>query len=162
MCGPTAGSGCRIESGRGQQISSVMVQTVNILGFAGPSHICHNGSALPLPQESSQGQCINERAELCSNRSVFMDTRNWIEYNFQESHDFFGQLFFLVSRRYQTKQQICPRGSQYGLVYRNTSSILKHISSKNGKQLGMGTLIMAHLYNGIAYSLSKEPVLTWK
>lgn len=52
--------------------------------------------------------------------------------------------------------------SQYGLVYRNTSSILKHISSKNGKQLGMGTLIMAHLYKGIAYSLSKELVLTWK
>lgn len=35
MCGPTAGSGCKIESGKGPQISSVMVQIVNILGFAG-------------------------------------------------------------------------------------------------------------------------------
>ena len=42
VCGPTAGSGCKIESekkkiesGRGLQISSVMVQIVNILGFAG-------------------------------------------------------------------------------------------------------------------------------
>ena len=34
--GPTASSGCRIESGRGQQISSVKVQIANVLGFAGP------------------------------------------------------------------------------------------------------------------------------